>query len=143
MRIIDVLNTWASTTNSIIICRPTFVDVNMTPERFAHHVAEHWSAGIARRKLSTLNLDSTIILSLYEPNRIRHRAVGCCVFGLFVTQGERTIILAIFTPSVAEMEYVLGCGMDVASGMLPLVWGDRNNTRKATSFLRKLKRCPD
>ena len=138
-----MLNTWASTTNSIITCRPAFVDVNMTPERFAHKTAEHWSAGIARRKLSTLNLDNAIIFSLYEPNRIRHRAVGCCVFGLFVTQGERTIVLAIFTPRIAEMEYVLGCRMDMATGMLPLVRGDRNNTGKATSFLSKLGRYPN
>ena len=63
-----MLNTGAPTTNPIIICRPTCVNVNMTPERFAHKAAEHWSTRITGGIPSTVNLDSTIILSVYEPN---------------------------------------------------------------------------
>ena len=114
IRIIDVLNTGAPTTNAVIICRSTCVDVNMAAKRFAHKAAKHGSTRIAGSILSTLNLDSTVILSVYEPNRIRHRAMGCCVLALGVTKGEGTVVLAIFTSSVAKMEYVWGCGVDMA-----------------------------
>ena len=60
-----------------------------------------------------------------------------------MTKGERTVVLAIFTPNVAKMKYVLGRGMDMAPGMLQLVRGDRNDTRKATSLLRELERRPN
>ena len=115
----------------------------MAPERFAHKAAEHWSSRIAGSILSTLNLDSAVILSVYEPNRIRHRAVACCVLTLGVTNGEPTVVLAIFTPIVAGMKYVWGCGVDMAPGMLQLIRGDRNRTRKAMSFLNELERSPN
>ena len=76
IRTIDVSNTWLPTTDSTI-CRPTCVNVNMTPERFAHKAAKHWTARVAGSIFSTLDLDRIIILSVYKPNRIRHRAVGC------------------------------------------------------------------
>ena len=56
-----------------------------------------------------------------------------------MTKGERTIVLAIFTPRIAEMEYVQGGGMDMAPGMLQLVRGYGDDTRKAASLLRELK----
>ena len=56
-----------------------------------------------------------------------------------MTKGERTVVLAIFTPNVAVMEYVFGCGMDMEPGMLQLVPGDWNDTWKPTSFLSVLE----
>jgi len=140
IRTIDVSNTWLPTTGSIPICRPTFVNVKMTPERFAHKAAEHWSARVAGSIFSAPNL---ITISVYKPNRSRHRAVRSWVFGLWVTKGERTVVLAIFALSVAEMEYLWGCGMDMPPGMHQLVRGDGNDTRKATSLLRELERRPN
>lgn len=136
-----MLNTWTSSTNTIIICGSTCVDVNMAPKRFTHKAAEHWSTRIACSILSALNFDRGVVLSVYEPNRIRHGAVRCRVFVLWVTKPERAVVLAMFTSSIAEMEYIRSCGMDMATRMPQLVRRNKNNTRKATSFLSELKRC--
>jgi len=57
-----------------------------------------------------------------------------------VTNGKRTVVLAIFTPIIAEMECVWGCGMDVVTEMLQRVRRDRNDTRKTTGVLSELEK---
>ena len=60
-----------------------------------------------------------------------------------LTQGEGTVILAMFAPFVTEMEDIWCRGVNMSAFMFELIWGNWDNAWKATGFLGVLRKIRD
>jgi hypothetical protein len=56
-----------------------------------------------------------------------------------LTQGEGTVILAIFATGITEMEDIRRRRMNMSTFMFELIWGDWHNAWEATGFLGELE----
>jgi len=56
-----------------------------------------------------------------------------------LTQREHTVILAMFTACIANMDNIRCCGMKMSTFMFELIWGNWHNAREATGFLGELE----